>query len=153
MSERNEETTIEKTNPAPIIDDADNSCGAADAKDSQKCDETQIPSQKQEEEVVKKKYGGLIPKKLPLISKDNERAFFDSADWALGKVGAQKSKGPLEALRPKLQPTQNQQLRSRSAYARADGVEDGCEFDDSDTGENQGESIDNHSLENQNLEK
>ncbi|EYU22405.1 hypothetical protein ABFS82_05G007700 [Erythranthe guttata] len=155
MSERNEETTLEKTNPAAIIDDADNSCGAADAKDSQKCDdETQIPSQKQEDEVVKKKYGGLLPKKIPLISKDNERAFFDSADWALGKVGAQKSKGPLEALlRPKLQPTQNQHLRSRSAYARADGVEDGCEFDDTNTGENHDESIDNHSLENQNLEK
>ncbi|KAF6156971.1 hypothetical protein GIB67_039732 [Kingdonia uniflora] len=32
-----------------------------------------------------KKYGGLLPRKKPLISKDNERAFFDSADWALGK--------------------------------------------------------------------
>jgi hypothetical protein len=35
---------------------------------------------------LKKKYGGLLPKKPPLISKDHERAFFDSADWALGKV-------------------------------------------------------------------
>ncbi|KEH37160.1 cAMP-regulated phosphoprotein-like protein [Medicago truncatula] len=35
---------------------------------------------------VGKKYGGLVPKKKPLISKDNERAFFDSADWALCKV-------------------------------------------------------------------
>ncbi|KAG6764086.1 hypothetical protein POTOM_031544 [Populus tomentosa] len=32
-----------------------------------------------------KKYGGLAPKKKPLISKDHERAFFDSADWALCK--------------------------------------------------------------------
>ncbi|KAL5993052.1 hypothetical protein ACLOJK_013972 [Asimina triloba] len=50
---------------------------------------------------------------------DHERAFFDSADWALGK--GQKPKGPLEALRPKLQPTPQQQVRSRkSAYAPAD---------------------------------
>lgn len=67
-----------------------------------------------QEAVIKKKYGGLLPKKNPLISKvndlcccivsnfgslhlltadisiysikDHERAFFDSADWALGKV-------------------------------------------------------------------
>ncbi|PKU60312.1 hypothetical protein MA16_Dca026059 [Dendrobium catenatum] len=35
---------------------------------------------------LEKKYGGIMPKKKPLISKDNERAYFDSADWALGKV-------------------------------------------------------------------
>ncbi|GAU45236.1 hypothetical protein TSUD_291200 [Trifolium subterraneum] len=34
---------------------------------------------------------------------DHERAYFDYADWAFGKPGAQKPKGPLEALRPKLQ--------------------------------------------------
>ncbi|PNX58272.1 cAMP-regulated phosphoprotein-like protein, partial [Trifolium pratense] len=55
------------------------------------------------EDAVRKKYGGRLPKKPPLISKDHERAYFDSADWALGKQGAQKPKGPLEALRPKLQ--------------------------------------------------
>ncbi|CAK9183734.1 unnamed protein product [Ilex paraguariensis] len=103
--------------------------------------ESPMPSPQEEEEVIKKKYGGLIPKKPPLISKvdmhssllplvvlmvaieDHERAFFDSADWALGK-GAQKSKGPLEALRPKLQPTPHQQVR-RSAYAPAGEGEDG----------------------------
>ncbi|KAK2974278.1 hypothetical protein RJ640_016764, partial [Escallonia rubra] len=58
---------------------------------------------KKEEEVIKKKYGGIVPKKPPLISKDSERAYFDSADWALGKQGVEKPKGPLEALRPKLQ--------------------------------------------------
>ncbi|KAJ0094405.1 hypothetical protein Patl1_15972 [Pistacia atlantica] len=80
-----------------------------------------MPSPQQEEEIIKKKYGGILPKKPPLISKDHERAFFDSADWALGKQGAQKPKGPLEALRPKLQPTPHQQVRSRrSAYAPAD---------------------------------
>lgn len=84
-------------------------------------DENPMPSPQQEEEIVKKKYGGLLPRKHPLISKDHERAFFDSADWALGKQGAQKPKGPLEALRPKLQPTPHQQVRSRrSAYAPAD---------------------------------
>ncbi|KAJ6752992.1 ENDOSULFINE, partial [Salix koriyanagi] len=66
-------------------------------------DKSYMPSSKQEDEVVKKKYGGIMPKKPPLISKDHERAFFDSADWALGKQGAEKPKGPLEALRPKLQ--------------------------------------------------
>uniref|UniRef100_A0A9I9CPP4 Uncharacterized protein n=1 Tax=Cucumis melo TaxID=3656 RepID=A0A9I9CPP4_CUCME len=33
-----------------------------------------------------KKYGGLVPRKKPLISKDNERAFFDSAEWKLIKA-------------------------------------------------------------------
>ncbi|XP_012067677.1 uncharacterized protein LOC105630464 isoform X2 [Jatropha curcas] len=81
-----------------------------------------MPSPQQEEEVVKKKYGGILPKKKPLISKDHERAFFDSADWALGKQGAGKPKGPLEALRPKLQPSphHNQVRLRRSAYAPAD---------------------------------
>ncbi|KAL4365885.1 hypothetical protein AHAS_Ahas07G0150800 [Arachis hypogaea] len=55
------------------------------------------------EEAIKKKYGGMMPKKPPLISKDHERAYFDSADWALGKQGGEKPKGPLEELRPKLQ--------------------------------------------------
>nr|AFK36048.1 unknown [Lotus japonicus] len=48
-----------------------------------------------------KKYGGLVPKKKPLISKDNERAFFDSADWALCKQGAgvnQQSTAAVETL-------------------------------------------------------
>lgn len=81
-----------------------------------------MPSLQDEEKVIKKKYGGLVPRKLPLISKDHERAFFDSADWALGKQGApigSKPKGPLEALRPKLQPTQQQVRSRRSAYSQA----------------------------------
>nr|XP_008381215.2 uncharacterized protein LOC103444080 isoform X2 [Malus domestica] len=69
----------------------------------QRVDEGSENSSPQEEEVLKKKYGGIIPKKPPLISKDHERAYFDSADWALGKQGVEKPKGPLEALRPKLQ--------------------------------------------------
>ncbi|POO03509.1 Endosulphine [Trema orientale] len=88
---------------------------------SDKTEENSMPSPQQEEETIKKKYGGIVPKKPPLISKDHERAYFDSADWALGKQGAQKPKGPLEALRPKLQPTPHHQTRSRrSAYAPAD---------------------------------
>ncbi|XP_015959603.1 uncharacterized protein LOC107483500 isoform X2 [Arachis duranensis] len=54
-----------------------------------------------------KKYGGLVPKKKPLISRDHERAFFDSADWALCKQGAgannQQNTAAVETLRPKLQ--------------------------------------------------
>ncbi|KAA0047355.1 ribosome biogenesis protein erb1 isoform X2 [Cucumis melo var. makuwa] len=65
--------------------------------------EESMSSSRKEEEVIKKKYGGIVPKKPPLISKDHERAYFDSADWALGKQGVEKPKGPLEALRPKLQ--------------------------------------------------
>ncbi|KAH0922995.1 hypothetical protein HID58_023013 [Brassica napus] len=80
--------------------------------------EKSMPSSQQEEAAVKSKYGGLMPKKPPLISKDHERAYFDSADWALGKP-----KGPLEALRPKLQPTQ-QQTRYRKSPC-APSVEDG----------------------------
>ncbi|XP_076941725.1 uncharacterized protein LOC143611404 [Bidens hawaiensis] len=98
-------------------------------------DNNPMPSKEQEEAVIKKKYGGLLPKKNPLISKDHDRAFFDSADWALGKQGSQKAKGPLEALRPKLQPTPQQQSRSRrSAYAPAgEGEVDGGNADmDSD---------------------
>ncbi|KAA8527396.1 hypothetical protein F0562_034889 [Nyssa sinensis] len=67
-------------------------------------------------ESIGKKYGGLVPKKKPLISKDHERAFFDSADWALCKQGAgmnQKSTVAIETLRPKLQRTPHQQLPPR----------------------------------------
>ncbi|KAK8487383.1 hypothetical protein V6N11_050040 [Hibiscus sabdariffa] len=86
--------------------------------------EKSMPSS-QEEEAVKKKYGGIMPKKPPLISKDHERAYFDSADWALGKQGAEKPKGPLQALRPKLQPTQQQTRYRKSQYAPSDGEDGG----------------------------
>ncbi len=123
------ETNSEGAKALDLVDDtpkvqADNEPTVEDPKHLDTTEENPMPSSEQEEEVIKKKYGGLIPKKTPLISKDHERAFFDSADWALGKQGAQKSKGPLEALRPKLQPTPHQQVRSRrSAYAPADGGE------------------------------
>jgi len=105
----------------------DGDISVEDPKALDENDENPMPSPQQEEEIIKKKYGGLLPRKPPLISKDHERAYFDSADWALGKQGAQKPKGPLEALRPKLQPTPHQQVRSRrSAYAPAD---DGGEVD------------------------
>ncbi|KAM7524252.1 hypothetical protein LguiA_014154 [Lonicera macranthoides] len=82
--------------------------------------EKPMPSPEKEEEVIKKKYGGIVPKKPPLISKDHERAYFDSADWALGKQGVEKPKGPLEALRPKLQPTQQQTRYRKSPCAPSD---------------------------------
>ncbi|KAM7516348.1 hypothetical protein LguiA_005931 [Lonicera macranthoides] len=105
--------------------------GADDVKEHVEVDgnednEKSVPSSEQEEEVIKKKYGGIVPKKPPLISKDHERAYFDSADWALGKQGGQKPKGPLEALRPKLQPTQQQTRYRKSPCAPADG-EDGSD--------------------------
>ncbi|XP_073288703.1 uncharacterized protein [Primulina huaijiensis] len=97
--------------------------GTEEVKERTDADKS-MPSPKQEEEAVKKKYGGIIPKKPPLISKDHERAYFDSADWALNKQGADKPKGPLEALRPKLQPTQQQTRYRKSPYAPSEG-EDG----------------------------
>ncbi|KNA11769.1 hypothetical protein SOVF_132050 [Spinacia oleracea] len=84
-----------------------------------------MPSTQQQEATVKKKYGGIVPKKPPLISKDHERAYFDSADWALGKQGADKPKGPLQALRPKLQPTQQQTRYRKSPCAPAEGEGEG----------------------------
>ncbi|KAL1359073.1 hypothetical protein AAHE18_04G080300 [Arachis hypogaea] len=48
---------------------------------------------------------------------DHERAFFDSADWALCKQGAgvnnQQNTAAVETLRPKLQRTPHQQLPPR----------------------------------------
>ncbi|KAJ4845845.1 hypothetical protein Tsubulata_009966 [Turnera subulata] len=88
-------------------------------------DKPSMPSSEEEEQAIKKKYGGIVPKKKPLISKDHERAYFDSADWALGKQGVEKPKGPLEALRPKLQPTQQQTRYRKSPYAPTDGEDAG----------------------------
>ncbi|XP_022776835.1 uncharacterized protein LOC111318327 [Durio zibethinus] len=102
---------------------------AEEVKDSDENKNCPMPSANEEEEAIKKKYGGLLPKKPPLISKDHEHAFFDSADWALGKQGAQKPKGPLEALRPKLQPTPHQQMR-RSVYAPAADDSEVSSFED-----------------------
>ncbi|XP_031256112.1 uncharacterized protein LOC116114098 [Pistacia vera] len=102
--------------------------GTEDVKEQEMVDESapeesqkSMPSSQEEEAAVKKKYGGIVPKKPPLISKDHERAYFDSADWALGKQGVSKPKGPLEALRPKLQPTQQQTRYRKSPYAPSDG--------------------------------
>ncbi|XP_068669608.1 uncharacterized protein [Aristolochia californica] len=91
-------------------------------------EENAMPSSEEEEEAIKKKYGGMLQKKLPLISKDNERAYFDSADWALEKQGGKTEKAPegTEALPPKLEPTPQDQVRARkSAYAPVDGEASG----------------------------
>ncbi|KAL2510108.1 uncharacterized protein Fot_33789 [Forsythia ovata] len=145
MSEESDQATQEKTNVL------DNTTKAQETEDSSPGDgqdfdvkeENLMPSQQQEEEIIKKKYGGLLPKKPPLISKDHEHAFFDSADWALGKQGAQKSKGPLEALRPKLQPTPHDQVRSRrSAYAPTDDGKDGSSHNDITREEDQSTLLD-----------
>ncbi|XP_010258302.1 PREDICTED: uncharacterized protein LOC104598097 isoform X2 [Nelumbo nucifera] len=102
MSSTNTEDVKEQEHEEKMQVDGDFS--EEDPEHAEKNVENPMPSPQQEEEIIKKKYGGLLPKKPPLISKDHERAFFDSADWALGKQGA-KPKGPLEALRPKLQDT------------------------------------------------
>ncbi|WCJ21311.1 cAMP-regulated phosphoprotein 19-related protein [Euphorbia peplus] len=109
------------------IDDAHNNVAVVQTnvlKEVKDCAENPMlsPQLHEEEEMIKKRYGGILPKKKPLISKDHEHAFFDSADWALGKQGqaahTNKPKAPAEALRPKLEPTRQQQVRSRrSSYA------------------------------------
>ncbi|KAF2932148.1 hypothetical protein DAI22_05g265500 [Oryza sativa Japonica Group] len=56
-----------------------------------------MPSPQEEEAAIKKKYGGIVPRKPALIAKDHERAYFDSADWALGKEDTLKNlKGRLK---------------------------------------------------------
>ncbi|XP_043724086.1 uncharacterized protein LOC122671059 [Telopea speciosissima] len=127
MSDTNmEDVKVRENTENTLEGQADVELSVEDPQHVDKNEENPMPSPQQEEETIKKKYGGMIPKKPPLISKDHERAFFDSADWALGKQGAQKPKGPLEALRPKLQPTPQQQVRSRrSVYAPSEDGEDG----------------------------
>ncbi|KGN47394.1 uncharacterized protein LOC101208744 [Cucumis sativus] len=67
------------------------------------------------------RYGGLTPRKKPLISKDHERAFFDSADWALCKQGAGLYNNiALEKLQPKLQRTPRPQLPPRRPVCTSD---------------------------------
>uniref|UniRef100_A0ACD5XKR9 Uncharacterized protein n=1 Tax=Avena sativa TaxID=4498 RepID=A0ACD5XKR9_AVESA len=68
----------------------------------------------EEEAYVEKKFGGITPKK-PLISKDHERAYFDSADWVLGKQAASSStsRAAVESLKPKLKRTPHHQLPPR----------------------------------------
>ncbi|XP_062188513.1 uncharacterized protein LOC133891781 [Phragmites australis] len=67
-----------------------------------------------EEASIEKKYGGIAPKK-PLISKDHERSYFDSADWVLGKQAANSSsaRAAIESLKPKLKRTPHHQLPPR----------------------------------------
>ncbi|KAJ0979875.1 hypothetical protein J5N97_015349 [Dioscorea zingiberensis] len=69
----------------------------------------------EEQASMEKKYGGIAPKKKPLISKDNKRAYFDSADWALGKQenNSGPARAPVESLKPKLQRTPHHQLPPR----------------------------------------
>ncbi|WOL06687.1 hypothetical protein Cni_G15421 [Canna indica] len=76
------------------------------------CNQESISS-RGEEVLFGNKYGGIAPKK-PLITKDNERAYFDSADWVLGKQGTSpKSKVAIESLKPKLKRTPHHQLPPR----------------------------------------
>jgi len=100
-----------------------------DQADNMKHVQAPIPSLAEEEAIMKKKYGGLMPKKPPLISKDHERAFFDSADWALGKGKAppgQKPRSLMETLRPKLQPSPHHSAPyRRSSPLAADGEGEG----------------------------
>ncbi|XP_023006410.1 uncharacterized protein LOC111499146 [Cucurbita maxima] len=73
------------------------------------------------------RYGGLAPKKKPLISKDHERAFFDSADWALCKQGAGLCNSvAVEKLQPKLQRTPKPRVPPRRpvcTYEKGNTVE------------------------------
>lgn len=86
----------------------------------------------EEAEIIKKKYGGIVPKR-PLISKDNERAYFDSADWALEKQGTTNGEEPnstVEALQPKLQPTPHHQIPARRPSLSSSEGEDAVSCDE-----------------------
>lgn len=84
------------------------------------CDGAKSSASMEEEACAEKKYGGIAPKK-PLISKDHERAYFDSADWVLGKQAANSSSSSsstrtaaaVESLKPKLKRTPHHQLPPR----------------------------------------
>ncbi|CAL9130765.1 unnamed protein product [Musa acuminata var. zebrina] len=84
----------------------------------------------QGEEVKLEKYGGIVPKKQ-LISKDHERAYFDSADWVLSKVGGTSSntKTATENLKPKLKPTPHHQLPPRKPTCTSEREYDNLPFD------------------------
>ncbi|XP_010434878.1 PREDICTED: uncharacterized protein LOC104718767 [Camelina sativa] len=86
------------------------------ATDYNRADDFLFSQQQQECTTGANKYGGLVPKKKPLISKDYKRAFFDSADWALHKQEAsidERTIAAIENLRPKLQRTPRKQLPPR----------------------------------------
>lgn len=69
----------------------------------------------QQEQLLRAKYGGLLPKKK-LGVKDAK--YFDSADWALAKQkGQQAAAGP--NLQPKLEPNQ---VPARRVSALGDGM-------------------------------
>ncbi|CAI5984351.1 unnamed protein product [Closterium sp. NIES-64] len=68
----------------------------------------------EQEARLKKKYGGALPKKKGLLSKGHERAFFDSAEWAIQKQKGAKPAAPAEeGLQPKLEPTPHQPATGR----------------------------------------
>ncbi|KAG6518069.1 hypothetical protein ZIOFF_021470 [Zingiber officinale] len=66
----------------------------------------------------------LLSAPLLVLRHDHERAYFDSADWVLGKQGTSpKSKTAVESLKPKLKRTPHHQLPPRKP-ACTTGVED-----------------------------
>ncbi|KAM0895333.1 hypothetical protein ACQ4PT_023908 [Festuca glaucescens] len=78
------------------------------------CNGNSSASPVEQQTVTEKKFGGMAPKK-PLISKDHERAYFDSADWVLGKQAANNSAeaAAIESFKPKLKRTPHHQLPPR----------------------------------------
>ncbi|CAI5458161.1 unnamed protein product [Closterium sp. Yama58-4] len=86
-------------------------CTAASPGGSAMADEVSLAEQ---EARLKKKYGGALPKKKGLLSKGHERAFFDSAEWAIQKQKGAKLAAPAEeGLQPKLEPTPHQPATGR----------------------------------------
>ncbi|BAH95661.1 uncharacterized protein [Oryza sativa Japonica Group] len=78
------------------------------------CNDKSSASSMEKQTYAQNKYGGITPKK-PLISKDPERAYFDSADWVLGKQAANGSaRAAIESLKPKLKRTPHHQLPPRN---------------------------------------
>ncbi|CAH2078912.1 unnamed protein product [Thlaspi arvense] len=97
------------------------------AAEYNKVDESSIAQT--QEATLENKYGGLVPKKKPLIAKDPKRAFFDSADWALQKQDAnvdERTIAAIENLKPKLERTPHKQLppRGRTFFCGQENMTD-----------------------------
>ncbi|XP_009590419.1 uncharacterized protein [Nicotiana tomentosiformis] len=97
--------------------------------DSNRSEEFSVCSQNHEAVASGKRYGELMPKKKPLISKDHKRAFFDSADWALCKQGvgvSQNSTVAIETLSPKLQEALISPLQFHVKIIIDNNIKDRC---------------------------
>eukprot|EP00244_Chara_vulgaris_P014189 TRINITY_DN871_c1_g1_i1.p1 TRINITY_DN871_c1_g1~~TRINITY_DN871_c1_g1_i1.p1 ORF type:complete len:183 (-),score=42.19 TRINITY_DN871_c1_g1_i1:172-720(-) len=100
MEEKKKFSGVGDQDRQEVVDvEGSNTPGDAEGDNEEK-DQKQGPTLEQQEEMLKKKYG-LLPKKSPLMQKE-ERSYWDSADWALNigkgnKEGKKSSQGSSQA--------------------------------------------------------